>query len=274
MATAAHAALARLYDNTGQWEKVIVQLEAIQGYGSEQHPEIRLRIGDIYALELDQPERALTIYNEVLDLVGAEDSLRTPMALFKIALVRLEQGKYVEGREILIDLKRKHESFYAMMPSAQFAMARSFELQGKWNRAETEYKYLIEKYRGSDEAMSTYMYLADRFREQGRAEQANRWYRLAEEHYDQMAVRGSGSMMEAQALVYKADLYNRREKPAQSAEILVSIFEKFPNTDAGRQALLKASAIYRTRLGDTEKADQLLEQLRTALVQIENDWEI
>lgn len=273
LAPAAHANLARLYDDTGQWEKEIAELSAMTDTASRSNLTIQLRIADIYGTRTKDLNRALKLYNEILDGLENSDTLARPQVFFKISMVKMEQGRYAQAREILVDLKKDYPQFYTATPMAQYAIARSFELEGNWSRAEVEYNYLIENYRGSDEAMSTFMYIADLFEKQGRKRESERWFKEAEQHFDEMAAIGTGTVVEAKALAYKADLYQQKNDWNRSAEILLSLFDKYPDSEVGRQALLKASAIYRKKLHDRAAADSLIEVLKATGTQIEQGWE-
>ena len=120
--------------------------------------------------------------------------------------------------------------------------------------------------------MATYLYLGDHYRDMGRNDEAQKWYREAEGYYDEIASRGSGTLIEARALVFKADLYRRWDDYQRSAELLVTLFDKYPQSDPGRTGLLKAAAIYRDELNQPERADSLIGRLRSMLLQPEEGW--
>jgi len=273
LATASHANLARLYDDTGQWEKEIAELSAMLDSTSHSRLPIELKIADIYGSKINDLDRALKQYDEILEGLDNSDTLTRPKVLFRISMVEIEQGKYAKARKMLVDLKKNYPRFYATTPLAQYAVARSFELEGNWNRAEVEYNYLIENYRGSDEAMSTLIYLTDLFEKQGRQQESDRWFKEAEKHFDKLATVGMGTLVEAKALSYKADLYRQKNDWNRSAEILLSLFDKYPDSETGQRALLKASAIYRKELHNQAAADSLIEVLKATLTHVEEGGE-
>ncbi|HWR83782.1 MAG TPA: tetratricopeptide repeat protein [Candidatus Deferrimicrobium sp.] len=284
LAVASRAMLSRLYDQTGQWEKALAQMQLVAESppadqksapgrsGSSANLAVRLRIADVYAARMKDFAQAIRLYNEILDSLGPDDSLSRALVMFKISLVDMEQGRYAEARQKLIDLKENYPRFYVGTPMAQYAMARSFELEGNWNRAEIEYTFLIQHYRGSDEAMSTYLYVANLLDKQGRAPEAARWYREAEQYFDEAAAQGAGTIGEAKALAFKADLYYQKKEWPKAAEILLTLFEKCPQSDPGRRALLKASAIYRNILKEPARADSLIEVLKASFSEVAEEW--
>lgn len=273
LATASHANLARLYNDTRRWEDEIAELSALVDTASPRNLAVELRIADTYGTKIKNLDHALKLYNEILDSLKKTDTLTRSLVFFKICMVKMEQGEYAQAREILVDLKEDCPRFYAARPMAQYAMARSFELEGNWKRAEIEYKYLIENYRSSDEAMATYMYLADLFEKQGRHQESEKWFKEAEQHFDEIATFGEGTIVEARALTYKADLYRQNKDFDRSAKTLLKLFDKYPDSKVGRQALLKASAMYRKYLHNEAAADSLIEVLKATVTHIEEEWE-
>ncbi len=285
VSAAARASLARLYDDTEQWEKEIVQLKAVldstetvppEGVGSSKlpipaHLIIKMRIADIYGAKLKKLDTALQIYADIEQEVAPTDTVALPLVRFKTAMIKMEQKEYPQARKILVDLKRDFPRFYARTPMAQYALARSFELEGNWSRAETEYTLLIENYRGSEEAMSTYLHIADRYARLGRDKVANRWYTEAEQYFDEIAALNSGTITEAKALSYKADLYRQRGNWERAAQILTELFNRFPQTEPGRRALLRAATIYRSKLNKPKTADSLIEILRASITDVEEN---
>jgi hypothetical protein len=75
------------------------------------------------------------------------------------------------------------------------------------------------------------------------------------------------------AKVYLADLYQNQDKWDKSAEILLQIFDKYPQSDPGRKAILKASAIYRSKLNNVAKADSLIEVFKASIADIQEEEE-
>ena len=279
LAVAARANLARLYDDTKQWDKELAQLSAVLDSASQSNPgspaslAVQIRIADLYGAKIKDLSHALKLYDKILDELDVADTLIRPLVLFKAAMVTMEQEKYSRARKMLVDLKEDYPRFFAVTPMAQYGIARSFELENNWPRAEAEYTYLIENYRGSDEAMSTYLHIADLFEEQGRKREAARWYAEAEQYFDEVAALGAGTVAEAKALAYKADLYRQKRDWNHSARILLELFDKYPQSEPGHRALLKASAIYRKELGDKTTADSLIAVLRATVTEVEPEQE-
>ena len=270
--TMSHTALAKLYYDTGQWGMVISQLRHMADSSADNFIDVQINIADIYTRLPQGRDSAIAQYGALLDNLKPSDSMYIPHLKFKIARMKIDAGEYSEARERLLEIKKNHQLYYNATPLVQFSIAQTFELLGNWNRAETEYKYLIEKFRGSQQAMGTYLHIGDHYRDQDRNNESQKWYRDAENYYDEIATRRAGTLVEARALTFKADLNRRWDNNKRAAEILVSIFENFPDSDLGRKGLLQATAIYRNQLNQPEIADSLLDNLRSMLLQPQEGW--
>ena len=268
----ARSNLARLYFNTRQWTKTIDQLRYLVDTTGIINPSANIKIADIYAGQLRRLDSALEIYEYIENHLNDRDSLLKPVILFKKSLVYLEKKEYPAARSELIELENRYPAYYDYYPTPQYTKARSFELEENWDRAETEYKFLIENYPGSREAMSTHLYLAEKLAEQGRQLEADRWYRKAESYFDEIALQNRGKIKEATALFYKAELFRREEKWQAAAETMASVFDKFPYDETGRRGLLVAAEIYRQKLDNQPAADSLILLLRKSLTTAEEEW--
>ncbi len=267
---AARVSLAKLYEQTERYEEELAQIDALSDTTSSAYASVRMKAADIYSNRLGNHSKALEILNGLFEDATPNDSVLYPMLKYKIAVVKMEQNKYSEAREILNNLKEQHRGFYGQVPMAQFALARSFELDNNWSRAEVEYNYLIENYRASDEALGAFLHIAQKLENMGRKAEANRWYRNAEEHYNQVAALGQGTVLEAKAMSYKAELARQQENWQEAANTLQAIFDRFPATPTGQRALLTAAVLHREQLDNQAAADSLIEVLRASLTELDN----
>jgi tetratricopeptide (TPR) repeat protein len=266
---AAHASLGSLYERTGRWSEAVGELSQLIDSTGQIVNSAKLRIASINATRLDKPDLALRQYDEVLNNLKGRDTLNRPQILFNKALVHLHKGEYSQVRRLISTVKSDYRRFFDDTPSAQFAMARSFELEGRWDRAETEYKFLIENYQGTEESMGAYLYLIHKYKEQGRTREAERMEERAEADYNRIAATRPGTQAEAQALSHKAELYQRRGEWSRSADLLTEVFDKFPNQEVGFRSMVEASVIMRDKLNRPKAADSLLQVLQARLTTID-----
>ncbi len=274
VAKAARSSLVRLYESTGRWNQAIAHLNLFKDSTGLVSIQAREHIADIHARRQGNFDDALSEYEALLGDLTEADSLKRPMILYKKGLVLLEKKRVAEGRRVLIDIKNVHERFYNGSPAVQTAIARSFEIEDNWERAETEYKYLIEKFSGTPEAMSAYLHLADWYSRNGRQLEAQRIEERAEAEYDRIASTKAGSYLEASALGHKAEMFRRKKDWPKTAEVLCRIFDRFPTSEVGYESLLGASVIYRDKLNDPNAADSLIGELKRRLTEVDDSDEI
>ncbi|MBI5266191.1 MAG: tetratricopeptide repeat protein [candidate division Zixibacteria bacterium] len=249
--------LARLYEDAGMWERSAQMLVAMKGPDGKTAPEPNRHLADLYVEQLNRPEEALAIYDELYGQLQGADTAGRPMLVMKKSLAYISKKDWAKARELLTQISTRWRGFYSQTPSAQYNKAKCFEMENNWERAESEYRFLIDNYPGSADALSAYLYLAQKIGEMGRATESKQWYERAEKAFDDLAVRGAGTGAEAMALYYKADLYRQREQWPLAAETLQKVFERFPNTEPGQRAGLMAIDVYRKQLNNNRTADSL-----------------
>jgi tetratricopeptide (TPR) repeat protein len=269
--TAAHANLSRLYEDAGEYGKQVAELNYMVDSTGQVVMQARLKIADLYATRLNRRAEALTIYDDVMAGLTGDDTLFAPAIMLKKALVHLAAKRYQTARQLLVDIEQNHRRFYAGYPTAQLAKAQTFDREGNWQRAEDEYRVLIENYEGSHQAMSTYLYLAEHYKKEGLTREADRWYEEADAAFTRQAVQSSGTQAEATALLYRAYLYRQKEEWQRAAEVLQSIYSKFPDAPAGIRAMVLAAEVHRDKLGQPSKADSLLNVVRSAMAEVSEE---
>lgn len=262
---AARLTLADLYEDAGQWENELLQLQAVSDPSHPGYLDIMTRVADLYGGRLKAYDTALAIYQRLFDGLSPKDTASAPVLLFKMALAEVDRKQYSRARTVIGRLKKDFTKFFDSTPMPQYTIARSHELEGNWPRAESEYALLIQKYRGSDEAMMALLYMFDHLRTEGRSDEAARWYQMAMEYFDDVAASGRATLMEAKTLFYRAELLRKNNRPDSAAMILVSVFEKFPGTAPANRAMTAAAELYRKELKDPRRADSLLAVLKQSL---------
>lgn len=263
---ASHSNLAKLYEETGQWEKELAQLKLLTDPESKSYITVLLKTADILGGQLKKHDTALALYDLIYTTTFDEDKDMRSVLLFKKSLIQIDLGNYEKARTLLHEIKTSYPIEYNQNPLFQYNLAHSFELQNKWNRAEQEYNLLLEKFKGSSESMMTLLYIVDYFRKQNKKAEKDRWFTKAESYFNELAMNGRGSLLEARAMLYLADLYNGNENFEKSAQILTDIYKKHPNSDPGKKALLKSIRLYRNKLDSPLKADSLTELLKSTII--------
>jgi tetratricopeptide (TPR) repeat protein len=273
LAGAGHLSLAGLYERMGRFEDAVNELSYLTDTTTGIATSAQLRIASLQASQLNRPELAIEQYDEILSRLTGRDTLRRPMVLYNKGLVHLYQEDYSAARQTLVDVKRRYPRFFNGTPTVQFAIARTFELQENWDRAETEYKYLINNFPASEQSLSTYLYLIDQYSQQGRMVEAERMEERAEAEYDELATTRPGTIAEAAALSYKAELYRRRGEWQVAVDLLTGVFREFPTTEIGFRDMVTAALICRDDMNDQATADILIQELKRRLTTIDESPE-
>jgi tetratricopeptide (TPR) repeat protein len=258
LAAAARTHLASLYEIVGEPQTALAHLDTLIATTPSARIPALVAVADIFANDLDRPDTAVTLLGMILLDVPLEDTLLRPELELKTALALIDQKQCDRARTILIDLKRNSTGFYSRTPLIQKTIARSFELQGKWSRAETEYKFLIEKYRDTDEAVLANLHMADHVASQGRSSEQEYWMTSAKDQLSDMARRGAGGQLEAQTMYLRAEMALSDGRPDRAVEILTELLHRFPKSIEGHRGLRLAVEIMASQPHRKTTVDSLM----------------
>jgi len=261
---AARSNLARLYHNEKQWDKSIESLSLIKDSTGAVNFEAALMIAGITATGKQDYKTAIKMYDDLLERIS-DTSKAYPDILMRKGIVLYENKDYNPCRKLMARINDDYPRFFRKNSLPQKYIALSFDKLGDWDRAENEYRWLIDNYQTSQAAFDAYLNIIDHYENENNKEFTQNWYQQADNFYNNMARRYSGSAVEASAYSYLAETAKRREKWGKSTELLVNIYEKFPKTEIGQQSLVSAAAIYREKLNNPQKADSLISRLKTEL---------
>jgi len=273
LSISSHTNLAKLYEDNQEYEKELEQLEQIAVPDSPGYFALKIKTASVLLDNLNRYDEALQIYNEFLDETDTNDSLRIAQLHYNIARVNMKQKKYSEVRDRLTKVKNYHAIFYSSTPDIQYTLARSYELENNWDLAKPEYNLLIEKFKESDQAINSLIYLSSHFKAIGRSAEARQWYQMGIEHLNNIASNNEGTYSEARAKLGLANLYYNNEEWKKSADILTGLFAAYPTTQPGRMAGIRAANIYKEKLKDNATADSLLNEIKASLSSLKNSSE-
>jgi tetratricopeptide (TPR) repeat protein len=283
LSLSSHTNLAKLYEDNQNYEKELEQLKIVTGYKKElEQVEIetdpdspgyftlKMKTAQVLSDKLKRYDEALQIYNESLNEAKPEDSLRIAQLHYFIAEVKMDQGEYTQVRAQLTKVENYYPIFYASSPEIQYVLAKSYELENNWDLAKPEYSLLIEKFKDSEQAINSLIYLNGHFKEIGRIAEADQWYKQGIEHLNNLITNAQGTYTEARANLGLANLYYNNEEWQKSVDILTGMFRAYPTTQPGRMAGMRALNIYRDKLNNSEMADSLMEEIKASLSSLKN----
>jgi tetratricopeptide (TPR) repeat protein len=262
--TAARSDLARLYHNEKKWDKSIENLSQIKDSSGAVNIEAALMIAGITAAGKKEYKKAIIMYDDLL-LRVTDTAKIFPEIMMRKGIVLYDNKQYNDSRRLMSQINDDYPSYFRNNPMPQKYISMSFEKLGDWDRAENEYRWLIDNYPTTQAAFDAYLYIIDHYEGEKNEESAQNWYQQAEKFYNTMADRYRGTAIEASAISYLAEIAKRRQKWDKSADLLISIFDKFPKSDIGQQSLVSAAAIFRDKLKNRQKADSLISRLKREL---------
>ncbi len=265
--SAARSNLARLYYDTRQWDKAIENLAQLKDSTGRIDVESELIIAGITATGKQEYRKAIELYDNLSS--RTEDSATQALINMRKGIVYYRNGNYELCRKTMSELSDNYPRFYQRNPLPQKYLALSFEKLNDWGRAENEFRWLIDNYPRSEAAFDAFLAIATYYEKANNEKFMLDWYQRAEQFYNSMAEQYKGSNIEASALSYLAEVAKRRDNWDLAAKYLVSIFDKFPQTDMGKRSLVNAALIYREKLAQTDKADSLISKLRKELYPVD-----
>lgn len=269
---AARRSLGRLQYDAGNWDKAIEEFSLVKDSTGKVDVNAAMMIASIMLNEKKAYADAISMYDDLLTRV--DDTTILAAIQTRRGIAHFEMKEYDECRAIMSNINDEYPSFFRANPRPQKYIALCFEKLGDWIRAENEFKWLIDNYPTTEAAFDAYLAVAEHHEKEENKDLAVRWYGRAEEFYYSMANRYAGSNIEASAISYLAEAARRQKKWELAVKYLESLYNKFPGTDIGRNALINASAVYREKLNNIPKADSLIERFKRELFPLEESKNI
>ncbi len=255
LSTAARGNLARLYRDRGEWDRAIDNLALMKDSTGQTDVNAAMIIADITASGKKQFDEAYRLYDDLLNQV--KDTMLLPIIYARKGLAYFQAKDYEKCRATMKIIKDRFPRYFNGNPLPENYLALSLAESGQWNIAENEFRWLIDNFPATEQAFNAYLIIADHYSKDGNQNMANSWYSKAEQFYEQMSRQYVGTEVEASALFYKAEVSRRKENWPKTIEYLLDIYQKFPDSDMGRQALVNASEVYRMKLNNPTMADSL-----------------
>ncbi|MEW5922414.1 MAG: tetratricopeptide repeat protein [Candidatus Zixiibacteriota bacterium] len=264
---AALSNLARLYYDQARWDDAINQLNKLTDSSGRVDVEAAMMTAGILINGKKQYDRAIGIFDDLLGRVT--DTTLIPVILLRKGIALFEKKDYQGCRKIMSEINDDYGYFYKQDPTPQKYIALSFDRLGDWNRAENEYKWLMDNYSVTGPAFDAYLTVAEHYKTVNNKELSDSWFQRADEFYNMMAGRYSGTAVEASAISYLAESARRREKWELAAKYLEQLYNRYPSTDHGRRALINAASIYREKFHNEAHADSLIDLLKRELIPLD-----
>lgn len=251
--------IGRVYSMSKQWNKAIAELEQLKDSTGQVDINAALIIANLYIDAKKDIDKGIDIYKQILE--RQPDSTIIGSILLRLGTAYCAKKEYEEGRKVLAELKKKFPRRTGLMTQAQLYYAQAFEQGGRWDRALSEYQWLMENYPYSQESFRTALHIPDYFREEGDEKMAGIWYDRSIEFY-QTAIRNKrGQPVAMAAHTFLSDAFQRKELWNESLETLESLNRLTPKSRIGAQALYNAASVAFNKLGDSIRAQGYIDKL-------------
>jgi tetratricopeptide (TPR) repeat protein len=182
--------------------------------------------------------------------------------MLRLGAALCSREQYDEGRRVLADLKRKFERYPNLAAPAQYFFARSFDAQDRWDRALSEFQWLLENHPYTEESFKAALYIPRHFAREGDEKLTGIWYERSEQFFRDAARVKQGERVELVAYTYLADLYRLQEKWNRTLEIFEKIHSLAPKSRLGAEAMYHAAAVSYQVLQDSARAEDYLDRIR------------
>ncbi len=84
-----------------------------------------------------------------------------PRVRLEMAKINLDQRNFAQARQMLKEILEKNKHVTAIAAQAQSEMARSFEMEGRWDLAMNEYRWLSKQYETFPAALAAPLHIAN-----------------------------------------------------------------------------------------------------------------
>lgn len=249
----------RIYTMTEQWDMAISQLEQIKDSTGQVDIAAELLIANIYNGPKKDLDKTIELYRHIIEREPDSGIIGSTMLQLGMALCAREQHE--DGRKVLADLKKKFAVHPPLVAKAQFYYAQSFEVQGRWDRALSEYQWLMENHPYTEEGFWAARRVPEYFAKENNQKLAETWYDRAADFYLKAARVKKGQSMEIASYTYLAEIYRITQKWDKALETLDKIHSMAPGTRLAAKALYNSASVAYKEMGDSLMAQGFLDRL-------------
>jgi len=252
----------RTYAMAEQWDQAVRELQQVTDSTGQIAIEAALLVANIYDGPKREPAQATRLYRQIL--TRATDSTMIGTTMLRLGASLCQQKQYEDGRQVLADLKKKFERYPQLVAKAQTLYAGAFEAQGRWDRALSEYQWLMENHPYTEEAFQTARHIPEYFTSIKDQKLADIWYGRAIDFYEGVIRNKQGQPEALGACSYLADTYRQAGRWKEAIESLDRLYALTPQSKTGAQALYNAAKVAYVGLKDSALAQSYFDRLRQA----------
>ncbi len=260
MGRAATIYTSRVFAMNQQWDASVDQLLQLEDSTGQVEVRALMLIADIMNDPKKQVDSAIELYRQVID--RQPDSSIIGTAMLRLGAALCSRGDYEEGRSILAETKKKFELVPRLSAQAQLFYAQAFEKENRWDRALSEYQWLMENHPLTEEAFQAALYIPEHFAVENDDKLAEIWFDRAIQFYEDAAARRPNQAIAIAANMFLADTYVKMEEWEKAIGIYERIYALASRSRTGARALWNAASVTLNELGDSSRAQGYLDRLR------------
>ena len=185
-------------------------------------------------------------------------STLTPKAQIILGSVYLVKKNYSQARQEFQKVFNDYPKNSEVKAEASSGIAKSYELEGNWSKAESWFKDTTRQYSETQAAFSVPLYIAQHYEQSKDQFKTSAAYQDALEFYQNLARRSPNSFLEFHALQMKVVCHMALNHWAQAVDELEEILNKYPL--AAKQITLAINNIALTQLKDFDRPIKIYEK--------------
>ena len=237
-----------------RWQEAIANLETLLTVHSDsiEPPEASLTIAALYGERLHELSKAMEIYSGIVE--EYPDSKRLSRVHLAMGNIHLQRGELTKSREefnrVIIDFPEDA----AAGARAQYSIALAYEMEGAWDKALNEFRWIMENYPDSPEALQVPDHILEhylQFSEEGLAASA---YTQALKDYAKFTAKDPNSAQAVLGQWYIIRCHIRMEKWSEALAALETFVVNYPQSPQVQLALLRIGEIYEINLDQPAEA--------------------
>lgn len=249
----------RVYAITRQWDEALDQLNQIKDSTGVIDIQALVLKANIYNGPLNDEGKSIELYQEIL--ARDPDSSIIGSTLLRLGAALCSQEQFEEGRRVLVDLKEAFARYPFLTSKAQLYYAQSFEAQNRWDRALSEFQWLMENHPYTEEAFRAALHIPEYFTRENDQKLADIWYDRAIDFFNRAIVNQQGRPVVIAAYTFLSDTYRRTEQWPEAMKTLDQIYSLTPTSRIGAKALYNAARVAYLELGDSTLSQSYLDRL-------------
>jgi tetratricopeptide (TPR) repeat protein len=225
--------LAAIWADQGRWEEVNTLLDKqIKSHADSSYlPEFLYLKALLLHSRLGQTASAMNLFQDIAAKYPQHEA--EPRALLEIAKIYMEQKNYEKAGQLLKSIVEKNGKVPAVAAQAQEGIARCFEMEGRWDLAINEYRWLSQQYETSPPAFAAPIHIANYYSQRNDAKLAEKAFAEAIEFYKNLITKYPQTLVAALAQEQIANCFIAQKKWNDA----VSAASNLPNvldSNAGR----------------------------------------